>query len=89
MFTFRLDPLDKIDGILSDIDYDETTGKVKGAKGLLNIWLLRQNGTKEPNGDLVDKVALEWEKAFVEEIIKNEVKGLPDGLIFDALAERR
>ena len=59
------------------------------ASALLNIWLLNQNGTKDPNGELIDPIAMEWEKTFIQQIILEKVNAVPEGLRFDALAERR
>ena len=78
-----------VEGILSGIVRSLTTGKVIKAKALLNIWLLKQNGTKDPNGQLIDAVAMKWESQFIKEIIVNPVEGIPQGLTLDALAERR
>ena len=89
MYNYRLDPLDQIDGILSGVKYNKTTGNVIEAKALLNIWLLKQNGTKDPNGELIDAVAMEWEKAFIEEIIVKKVMGIPIGLTFNGFTDRR
>ena len=76
-----MDPLDQIDGILSGVKYNKTTGKVIKASALLNIWLLKQNGTKDPNGELIDPIAMEWEKTFIEEIIVKKIMDVPKELI--------
>ena len=78
-----------ISGLLSGVVYNTTNGKILKAQALLNVWLLKQNGTKDPNGQLIDPAAMEWEMAFVKEIIVNPVEGIPAGLTFNALAERR
>ena len=88
--NYRLDPLDQIDGILSGIKYNKTSGKVIGASAFLNIWLLKQNGTKDPNGELIDVVAMEWEKVFIEEIIvKEKNMGNQGYLTINGFTDRR
>ena len=88
--TYRLDPLDQIDGILSGIKYNKTSGKVIRASAFLNIWLLKQNGTKDPNGELIDAVAMEWEKVFIEEIIvKEKNMGNQEDLTINGFTDRR
>ena len=88
--NYRLDPLDQIDGILSGIKYNKTSGKVIGASAFLNIWLLKQNGTKDPNGELIDAVAMEWEKVFIEEIIvKEKNMGNQGDLTINGFTDRR
>lgn len=57
------------------------------AGALLNVWLLKQNGTKDPNGQLIDADAMEWENAFIQRIFADQTR--PQGLTLDALAERR
>jgi hypothetical protein len=32
---------------------------------------------------------MDWEESFIDEIIVKKVPGLPEGLNFDALAEKR
>ena len=87
---YRLDPLDQIDGILSGIKYNKTSGKVIRASAFLNIWLLKQNGTKDPNGELIDAVAMEWEKVFIEEIIvKEKNMGNQEDLTINGFTDRR
>ena len=88
--NYRLDPLDQIDGILSGIKYNKTSGKVIRASAFLNIWLLKQNGTKDPNGELTDAVAMEWEKVFIEEIIvKEKNMGNQEDLTINGFTDRR
>ena len=88
--NYRLDPLDQIDGILSGIKYNKTSGKVIRASAFLNIWLLKQNGTKDPNGELIDVVAMEWEKVFIEEIIVKEKNMKAQGdLTINGFTDRR
>ena len=88
--NYRLDPLDQIDGILSGIKYNKTSGKVIRASAFLNIWLLKQNGTKDPNGELIDAVAMEWEKVFIEEIIvKEKNMGNQKDLTINGFTDRR
>ena len=89
LFCFRSNPLDEIDGILSGVEWISSNGSVMRASALLNIWLLNQNGTKDPNGELIDPIAMEWEKTFIQQIILEKVNAVPEGLRFDALAERR
>ena len=84
-----MDPLDQIDGILSGVKYNKTTGKVIKASALLNIWLLKQNGTKDPNGELIDPIAMEWEKTFIEEIIVKKIMDVPKELIVNGFTDRR
>ena len=59
------------------------------ASALLNIWLLKQNGTKDPNGELIDLIAMEWEKAFIQEIIVKKVMGVEDDLSINGFTDRR
>ena len=63
---------------------------VSKARGLMNIWLLRQNGTKETGKSPVDKTAMAWEQLFIERIVEYPIiKEIPNGLKMDAIAERR
>ena len=80
--------MDQIANILSGVEYDNQTGKVSKASALMNIWLLKQNGTKEAGGALVDVMAMEWEKVFIEEIIYKKIDGMPPAINFDGLTER-
>ena len=83
-----MDPLSQIEGILSGLSYD-SNGTVLGARAVMNIWLLRQNGTKKPDEQLIDAVAMDWEKAFIQQIILDQQKTVPTGLKVDGLSERR
>ena len=75
---------------MSGIKHNKTSGKVIGASAFLNIWLLKQNGTKDPNGELIDVVAMEWEKVFIEEIIVKEKKiGVQKDLAINGFTDRR
>ena len=40
-------PLEEIQSILSGVEYDPETNQVLSAKGLMNIWFLKQNATKQ------------------------------------------
>ena len=80
----ELDSIDKIDGLLSGIEYDPETGKVLRASALMNVWILSQSGSKD--ADLLVR-AMEWENAFISEIILGT--DIPDNLSFTGLAERR
>ena len=61
------------------------------ARGLMNIWMLKQNGTKEDGQKSIDVVAMAWEEIFIEKIIHNSEKSLklPNELTMVAMAERR
>ena len=59
------------------------------ASALLNIWLLKQNGTKDPNGELIDPVAMEWEVAFIKEIILKDNFDVPKELTVNGFTDRR
>ena len=61
------------------------------ARGLMNIWMLKQNGTKEDGQKSIDVVAMAWEEIFIEKIIYNSEKSLklPNELTMVAMAERR
>ena len=88
-FQIRLSPIDQIDKLISGVEYDETGTSVKKATALMNIWLIKQNGTKPEFGDLIDETALDWELTFIETIITNASYNLPANLTFDGLADRR
>ena len=87
-FSNDLDPLSQIEGIISGLKYD-SNGTVIKARAVMNIWLLRQNGTKKPDEQLMDTVALDWEKAFIQQIILDQQHKVPEGLKIDGLSERR
>ena len=57
----------------------------------MNIWMLKQNGTKEDGQKSIDVVAMAWEEIFIEKIIHNSDQSLtlPNELTMDAMAERR
>ena len=57
----------------------------------MNIWMLKQNGTKEDGQKSIDVVAMAWEEIFIEKIIYNSDQSwaLPKDLRMDAMAERR
>ena len=57
----------------------------------MNIWMLKQNGTKEDGQKSIDVVAMAWEEIFIEKIIYNSDQSLalPKNLRMDAMAERR
>ena len=66
-----LGALEEIDSILSGVEYDQDSNQVKKAKGLMNIWFLKQNGTKEEGKKPIDEIAMAWEKIFIDKIIKD------------------
>ena len=80
--------MSQIEGIISGLKYD-SNGTVIKARAVMNIWLLRQNGTKKPDEQLMDTVALDWEKAFIQQIILDQQHKVPEGLKIDGLSERR
>ena len=57
----------------------------------MNIWMLKQNGTKEDGQKSIDVVAMAWEEIFIEKIIHNSGKSLKlqNELTMVAMAERR
>ena len=87
-FSNTMDPLSQIEGILSGLKYD-SNGTVIKARAVMNIWLLRQNGTKKASEQLIDAVAMDWEKAFIQQIILDQQSRVPQGLKLDGLSERR
>lgn len=88
LFSNTMDPLSQIEGILSGLKYD-SNGTVIKARAVMNIWLLRQNGTKKASEQLIDAVAMDWEKAFIQQIILDQQSRVPQGLKLDGLSERR
>ena len=66
-----LGALEEIDSILSGVEYDLDSNQVKKANGLMNIWFLKQNSTKEEGKKPIDETAMAWEKIFIDEIIKD------------------
>ena len=87
--SFRLSPIDQIDKLMSGVEYDKNGTSVIKATALMNIWLIKQNGTKIPNGDLIDEKAMDWEFKFIEKVINNASYYLPLNLTFNGIAERR
>ena len=74
---------------MSGVEYDKNGTSVIKATALMNIWLIKQNGTKIPNGDLIDEKAMDWEFKFIEKVINNASYYLPLNLTFNGIAERR
>ena len=74
---------------MSGVEYDKNGTSVTKATALMNIWLIKQNGTKIPNGDLIDEKAMEWEFKFIQKVIANASFYLPSNLTFNGIAERR
>ena len=86
---YSLGPLDRIDQLLAGVAFDIQNKTVIKATAILNLWLLKENSIEMPDGKLVDEVAMNWEQAFIDDVIKGEGSNPPEGLILDGLAERR
>ena len=86
---FRLSPIDQIDTLISGVEYSKNNSSVTKATALMNIWLIKQNGTKIDNQDLKDERAMDWESVFIQQVIVNASYNLPLNLTFDGLADRR
>ena len=86
---FRLSPIDQIDTLISGVEYNKNNSSVTKATALMNIWLIKQNGTKIDNQDLKDERAMDWESVFIQQVIVNASYNLPLNLTFDGLADRR
>ena len=84
-----LGPLDEIHSILSGVDYDLETNQVTRARGVMNMWLLKQNSTKETGSNAIDEIAMAWEQIFIDNIIQKPIEGLPSNMKMNAMAERR
>lgn len=69
----------RVKTLLSGVTYD-SSGQAKSAKGLMNVWILRENGTKEENQASVDAAAFDWETVFINLVVGDGVPpGLPNG----------
>ena len=86
---FSMGPLDEIHSILSGVDYDLETNQVTRARGVMNMWLLKQNSTKETGSNAIDEIAMAWEQIFIDNIIQKPIEGLPSNMKMNAMAERR
>lgn len=76
--------------LLSGVERNATSGRVESASALMNVWLLEDHGVKEDGQASVDKVAMDWENAFVEITVGEKVpEGLPEGANLLGIAERR
>ena len=89
----HLDPLrSKYEKLLHNITYD-SEGRVTGAMGLMNVWLLKSNGTKVEGQALSDPIPEDWENAFIDTLLGPERAGyplgMPDGGRTYGLAQRR
>lgn len=83
-----LDERSRVKTLLSGVTYD-SSGQAKSAKGLMNVWILRENGTKEENQASVDAAAFDWETVFINLVVGDGVPpGLPNGTKMYGLAER-
>ena len=83
-----LGPFEEIQSILSGVEYDPETNQVLKAKGLMNVWFLKQNATKKEGKKPMDETAMAWEDIFIEKTMDSPVVPIPDGLNIDTLAER-
>merc|ERR1719492_520378 len=86
-----LGPLEEIETILSGLEYrNSSDGKpfYYKARGLMNIWALKNNATRQQGRNDVDEIAMDWEEVFIDQLIHNEIEGIPDGIDFNAVAEK-
>ncbi|TRY79298.1 hypothetical protein TCAL_08847, partial [Tigriopus californicus] len=83
-----LDERSRVKTLLSGLAFDGS-GHVLSAKGLMNVWILRENGTKEENQASIDEAAFDWETVFINIVVGEDVpSGLPNGSKMYGLAER-
>ena len=61
------------------------TGTIRGARAVMNIWLLADNATSQVE---VNQDAKEWELGFIDVVIDNPPDNKPEGLTIYGLAER-
>ena len=61
------------------------TGTIRGARAVMNIWLLADNATSQVE---VNQDAKKWELGFIDVVIDNPPDNKPEGLIIYGLAER-
>ena len=62
---FSLGPLEEIETILSGLEYrNSSDGKpfYYKARGLMNIWALKNNATRQQGRNDVDEIAMDWEE---------------------------
>jgi hypothetical protein len=79
----------KYQKLLYNVTYD-SSGSVTGASGLMNVWLLRYNGTKVEGHAFSDLIAEDWEIAFIDIVVGDGLpEGMPDGAKIYAMAQRR
>ena len=109
--------MEEIETILSGLEYrNSSDGKpfYYKARGLMNIWALKNNATRQQGRNDVDETAMDWEEVkifiilmksylninqlytfkiflqvFIDQLIHNEIEGIPDGINFNAVAEKR
>ena len=76
--------------LLSKPVFDPISGDISGASALMNLWILKDNSTKEANLAAEDKIAKDWELSFID-IIHGERRptGLPEGAVMEGVAQRR
>ena len=70
------------------LPWNPETKQVLRAKGLMNVWFLKQNATKKEGKKPMDETAMAWEDIFIEKIMDSPEVPIPDGLKIDTLAER-
>jgi hypothetical protein len=67
-------------------------GTVVSASAIMNVWLLKENTTKEENQAAIDEVAMDWELGFIDLCLLQRdevVPDLPGGAQLYLSAERR
>ena len=75
-----------VDQFISGIQFSmDGSGTIRGARAVMNIWLLADNATSQVD---VNQDALKWELGFIDVVIENPPDNKPDGLKIYGLAER-
>ena len=77
---------DVVDQFISGIQFSmDGSGTIRGARAVMNIWLLADNATSQVD---VNQDALKWELGFIDVVIENPPDNKPEGLKIYGLAER-
>ena len=77
---------DVVDQFISGIQFSmDGSGTIRGARAVMNIWLLADNATSRVE---VNQDAMKWELGFIDVVIDNPPDNKPEGLTLYGLAER-
>ena len=82
---FSLGPLEEIETILSGLEYrNSSDGKpfCYKARGLMNIWALKNNATRQQGRNDVDEIAMDWEEVKIFILNKKLLKDLSIKYLF-------